>query len=163
MHELYELKETLCKNLEEYGRKKDLKAGDLDVIDKLSHSIKNLDKVIEKYEEEEYSGARGRGSNARRDSRGRYSSEYSNAMGMNRDGYSMRGDYSNERGGYSNERGGYSNERGGNYSNRSEYSNRGGYSRNSNMIMELRELMEDAPDERTRMEFDKFIRKMESM
>ena len=61
------------------------------------------------------------------------------------------------------ERGGYSNERGGNYSNRSEYSNRGGYSRNSNMIMELRELMEDAPDERTRMEFDKFIRKMESM
>jgi len=160
MHELYELKETLCKNLEEYGRKKDLKAGDLDVIDKLSHSIKNLDKVIEKYEEEEYSGARGRGSNARRDSRGRYSS----AMGMmDRDGYSMRGDYSNERGGYSNERGGYSNERGGNYSNRSEYSNRGGYSRNSNMIMELRELMEDAPDERTRMEFDKFIRKMESM
>jgi len=160
MHELYELKETLCKNLEEYGRKKDLKAGDLDVIDKLSHSIKNLDKIIEKYEEEEYSGARGRGSNARRDSRGRYSS----AMGMmDRDGYSMRGDYSNERGGYSNERGGYSNERGGNYSNRSEYSNRGGYSRNSNMIMELRELMEDAPDERTRMEFDKFIRKMESM
>lgn len=160
MHELYELKETLCKNLEEYGRKKDLKAGDLDVIDKLSHSIKNLDKVIEKYEEEEYSGARGRGSNARRDSRGRYSS----AMGMmDRDGYSMRGDYSNERGGYSNERGGYSNERGGNYSNRSEYSNRGGYSRNSDMIMELRELMEDAPDERTRMEFDKFIRKMESM
>ena len=155
MHELYELKETLCKNLEEYGRKKDLKAGDLDVIDKLSHSIKNLDKVIENYEEEEYSGARGRGSNAKRDSMGRYSSEYynenyPNAMGMSRDGYSMRRDYSNERGGYSNERGG-------------NYSNRGGYSRNSNMIMELRELMEDAPDERTRMEFDKFIKKMESM
>jgi len=145
MHELYELKETLCKNLEEYGRKKDLKAGDLDVIDKLSHSIKNLDKVIEKYEEEEYSGARGRGSNARRDSRGRYSS----AMGMmDRDGYSMRDNMMRD---------GYSNERGGNYSNRD------GYSRNNNMIMELRELMEDAPDERTRMEFDKFIRKMESM
>ena len=140
MHELYELKETLCKNLEEYGRKKELKAGDLDVVDKLAHTIKNLDKVIEKYEEEDYSGARGRGSNAKRDSMGRYSS----AMGMmDRDGYSMRGDYSNERGGYSNER--------------------GGYSRNSNMIMELRELMEDAPDERTRMEFDKFIKKMESM
>lgn len=145
MHELYELKETLCKNLEEYGRKKDLKAGDLDVIDKLSHSIKNLDKVIEKYEEEEYSGARGRGSNARRDSRGRYSS----AMGMmDRDGYSMRDNMMRD---------GYSNERGGNYSNRD------GYSRNNDMIMELRELMEDAPDERTRMEFDKFIRKMESM
>ena len=117
----------------------------MDVIDKLSHSIKNLDKVIEKYEEEEYSGARGRGSNAKRDSMGRYSS----AMGMmDRDGYSMRDNMMRD---------GYSNERGGNYSNR------GGYSRNSNMIMELRELMEDAPDERTRMEFDKFIRKMESM
>lgn len=158
MHELMELKETLCKNLEEYGRKKDLKAGDLDVIDKLSHSIKNLDKVIEKYEEEEYSGARGRGSNARRDSRGRYSS----AMGMmDRDGYSMRDNMMRD--GYSNMRDEYSNGREGNYSNRGEYSNRGGYSRNSNMIMELRELMEDAPDERTRMEFDKFIKKMESM
>lgn len=31
------------------------------------------------------------------------------------------------------------------------------------MIDELKELMEDAPDERTRMEFQKFITKMESM
>jgi hypothetical protein len=31
------------------------------------------------------------------------------------------------------------------------------------MVMELRELMEDAPDDRTRMEFEKFIRKMEQM
>lgn len=148
MKELYELKETLCKELEEYGRKKEMKAGDLEVVDKLAHTIKNLDKVIENYSDEysgEYSMARGRGSNANRDSRGRYSSEYSNARGMNRDGYSMRDGYSNERGGYSNER----------------YSNR--YSNNGNMVAELRELMEDAPDERTRMEFEKFIRKMESM
>jgi len=157
MHELYELKETLCKNLEEYGRKKELKAGDLDVVDKLAHTIKNLNKVIENYEEEDYSGARGRGSNAKRDSRGRYSS----AMGMmDRDGYSMRDNMMRD--GYSNMRDEYSNGRDGN-SMRGEYSNRGGYSRNSNMIMELRELMEDAPDERTRMEFDKFIKKMESM
>ena len=141
MNELYELKDTLCKELEEYGRKKDMKAGDLDVVDKLAHTIKNLDKVIENYSDDysgEYSMARGR--NANRDSRGRYSGEYSNARGMN--GYSMRGNYSNERGGYSRER---------------------GYSNNNNMIMELKELMEDAPDERTRMEFEKFIRKMESM
>ena len=148
MKELYELKETLCKELEEYGRKKEMKAGDLEVVDKLAHTIKNLDKVIENYSDEysgEYSMARGRGRNANRDSRGRYSSEYSNARGMNRDGYSIRDGYSNERGGYSNER----------------YSNR--YSNNGNMITELRELMEDAPDERTRMEFDKFIRKVENM
>jgi hypothetical protein len=34
---------------------------------------------------------------------------------------------------------------------------------NNEMIMELRELMEDAPDEKTRMEFDRFIKKMEQM
>lgn len=140
MNEIYELKETLCKELEEYGRKKDMKAGDLEVVDKLAHAIKNLDKIIENYDGD-YSGARGR--NARRDSRGRYSSE----------NYSMARGGSN-RGGYSNE---YSNERG--YSNR--YSNR--YSGHGDMVMELRELMEDAPDERTRMEFEKFIRKMETM
>ncbi len=135
MNELYELKETLCKELKEYGKKRDMKAGDLDVVDKLAHTIKNLDKVIEKYSDDysgEYSMARGR--NANRDSRGRYSSEYPMARGMG--GYSMRDGYSNER---------------------------GGYSRNNDMVMELRELMEDAPDERTRMEFEKFIRKMESM
>lgn len=136
MHELNQLRDTLCKNLEEYGRKNDLKAGDLDVVDKLTHTIKNLDKVIEKYDDE-YSGARGR--NARRDSMGRYAGEYSNeAMARGNRGYSN--EYSNERGRYSN-----------------RYSNTGG------MVMELRELMEDAPDERTRMEFEKFIRKMENM
>ena len=38
-----------------------------------------------------------------------------------------------------------------------------GYSRDENMIAELRELMAEAPDEKTRMEFQKFISKMESM
>ncbi|HCJ37836.1 MAG TPA: hypothetical protein DHV37_05865 [Erysipelotrichaceae bacterium] len=134
MKELYELKEKLCKELKEYGDK-DMSAGSLDVVDKLSHTIKNLDKIIEKYEEDEYSGrmmpysydgnyamasdrysyTRGRGSNARRDSRGRYSSRG--------DGYSYHGD----------------------------------------MISELHELMEDAPDERTKQEFKRFISKIESM
>lgn len=90
MNELYELKEMLCKELKEYGKKGEMTAGSLDVVDKLSHAIKNIDKIIESYEEEEYSGydggsyrgsyARGRGANARRDSMGRYSSEgYSRA------------------------------------------------------------------------------------
>lgn len=43
------------------------------------------------------------------------------------------------------------------YSNR--YSNR--YSRHGDMISELHDLMQDAPDEHTRMEFQKFISKME--
>lgn len=113
MHELYELKEKLMKELEEYG-KQELTAGSLEVVDKLSHSIKNLCKIIEAYEEEEegysmrgnyendgntggmsrrgsyrvgsYRGsyARGRGSNVKRDSMGRYAREdgYSRADGI---------------------------------------------------------------------------------
>ena len=38
-----------------------------------------------------------------------------------------------------------------------------GYSMTDGMVSELRELMKDAPDERTRMEFQKFIDKIETM
>lgn len=125
-NKLYELKEKLCKELEEYSAK-DLSPQSLEVVDKLCHAIKNLDKIIEKYEEKEYSnayrmaynpygmyndGSYARGRNTRRDSMGRYST---------------------------------------------------GYSRDDNMIMELTELMDDAPDDRTRMEFQKFINKMKMM
>ena len=97
MHEIYELKEMLCKELEEYGRKGEISTGTLEVVDKLAHTVKNLCKIIEMGEEEGYSGnyayerggntrggsyarrggsyARGRGRNARRDSMGRYASE----------------------------------------------------------------------------------------
>ena len=47
MHAIYDLKETLCKELEEYGSRGELTAGTLDVVDKLAHTIKNLDKIIE--------------------------------------------------------------------------------------------------------------------
>ena len=52
MHELYELREMLCDELKKYGTK-DLTTGSLDVVDKLAHAIKNLDKIIG---ESEYSG-----------------------------------------------------------------------------------------------------------
>lgn len=88
MHELYELRDKLCDELKNYGTK-EVTASNLEVIDKLAHATKNLDKVIEAYEEEGeyssrsypdgmggsyrgYSRARGR-MNAPRDSRGRYS------------------------------------------------------------------------------------------
>lgn len=49
----------------------------------------------------------------------------------------------------------------------SRYSRRGYMPRysgdNSEMVEQLRNLMEDAPDDRTRMEFKKFITKVESM
>lgn len=84
MHKLHELKDMLCEELEEYGSKGKLDVGSLDVVDKLAHAIKNIDKIIEAYDEE-YSGdgmsyrdgrsyARGGRSYARRrDAMGRYS------------------------------------------------------------------------------------------
>ena len=55
MHELYDLKEKLCKELESYGKKGELSAGALSTIDTLAHAIKNIDKIIEVYESGEYS------------------------------------------------------------------------------------------------------------
>ena len=127
MHELKEMKERLMAELKKYGAKGDMTASTLDVVDKLTHTIKNLCKIIEDYE---YSGAmgdgyhggvydmsydrmtpyamaRGRGRGAKRDAMGRYSS--------------------------------------------------------SDLIADLRDLMQEAPDERTRREFEQFIHKMETM
>jgi hypothetical protein len=129
MHAIYELKEKLCDELEEYGEKK-LDAGSLDVIDKLAHTIKNLDKIIECYED------------------GGYSKD-----GMMYDGSYARGGRGNRGGG--GRRGGANQY--GSYA-------MGRYSRdNMSMVADLREMMEEAPDERTKMEFKKFIQKMEQM
>lgn len=132
MHELYELKEKLCEELEEYGRKGELSTGSLEVIDKLAHTVKNLDKIIEACEDDEYSSRGG---------------SYDDGMG----GSYARG--GRGRGGYhgSNQYGSYA--RGG----------RGNYATDGGMIEDLRALMQEAPDDRTRQEFEKFIRKMESM
>ena len=96
MEYMYELKDKLCKELDEIARKGELGAGDLEIIHKLTDTIKNLDK-IEMLEDGGYSqagdweadmrGTYGRGSSYRgrkRDSMGRYS----------RDGRMMRGGYS---------------------------------------------------------------------
>lgn len=86
---LYDLKEMLCKQLIDYGRKGEMTAAVLERVDMLSHAVKNLDHIIDKLEESDYSNAggrsyrgddgrsmaRGRGSNARRDSMGRYSGD----------------------------------------------------------------------------------------
>lgn len=46
MHKLIELRNTLVTELEEYGNHDQLDLSSLDVIDKLAHAIKNIDKVI---------------------------------------------------------------------------------------------------------------------
>lgn len=51
----------------------------------------------------------------------------------------------------------------GSYERGRSYTRRGRYSRDGGMVDELRDLMQDAPDERTRQEFQRFITKIESM
>lgn len=55
MHDIHKLKKMLCDELAEYGRKSELTSGTLEVVDKLAHAVKNLDKIIKSHEEE-YSG-----------------------------------------------------------------------------------------------------------
>lgn len=130
---MHKLIEYVCNELDELERKADkdgkLSMAEMQYVDVLAHTKKNLLKADEMMEESEYSNAmmpytdgsyryprsyaRGR-RNARRDSMGRYSSN----------GYSRAGE---------------------------------------DMVQELREMMQDAPDERTRQEFQRFISKMEQM
>ena len=134
MDALYELKDMLCEELEEYGKKDKLDVGTLEIVDKLAHTIKNLDKIIESYEEDGYS------------------EEVYNDGTLEGGKYARRGGM---RGGYAMARGRRGNVR---------RDSMGRYSRdNKMMVHELRELMEDAPDERTKMEFKKFIEKVEHM
>ena len=134
---MHKLIDYICDELDELEKKADkgkLSMSEIEYADKLAHLKKNLLRADELMDEG-YSGdyrypysmndgnsyARGRGSNAKRDSRGRYSS----------DSYSRYSrDYSMDKG---------------------------------DIVHELRSLMNDAPDERTRQEFQQFISKMERM
>ena len=146
MHELYELKEKLCRELEEYANK-DMSAGSLEVIDKLAHATKNLGKIIEMADEGEYSMAGG---------------PYG--------GRSYRGgSYARGHGGYSRTGGSYA--RGGgrgrgsnaNRDSMGRYSSEGGYSQAADEIaMQIGELMEDAP-EQIKGDLRRVMQKLEQM
>lgn len=86
MHKLYELKDILVKELERYADQPTLNLDNLNIIDTLAHSAKNVCKIIESCEAEkrnyDYSGRYMSGMmpnmpnmsySGRRDSMGRYS------------------------------------------------------------------------------------------
>ena len=149
MEYIEKIKKMLCKELDEYAMKSKLTGGDVDMIWKLTDTVKNLDK-IEMLEEDGgysearggmrgrsymhgssydddmmYSERRGRGRYAKRDSMGRYSSE-----GGSYEGGSSYDDYSEE----------------------NSYRSGRGYSRGDakdHMMNKLGSMMEDAdPNER---------------
>lgn len=103
MEYIEKIKKMLCKELDEYAMKQKISGADLDMIWKLTDTVKNLDKIEMLEQGEEgysearggrgrggrssymggssydddmmYSERRGRGRNAKRDSMGRYSSD----------------------------------------------------------------------------------------
>lgn len=116
MHELYELKEKLMRELKDYSKNGKFSKEDVEVIKYITSAIDHICNITER-EEDEYSenmgGSYGRGSSYRGSSyRG---SSYARGRGARRD---SMGRYSNE-----------------------------GYSMaNDDMIADLREMMETAPE-----------------
>lgn len=151
MDKLYELKEMLCEELKEYGDKK-LDAGSLEVIDKLAHAIKNIDKIIEAYEDE-YSMAMGGGSYEGSYARG---GRGGGQGGGNRGGSSRAGGGSYGGGSYARGRG-----RNARRDSMGRYSREGGYSRaEDDFRMELEELMQDAPNDQIRQKMQRIMSDM---
>ena len=90
MEYMEKIKKMLCKELDEYAMKGKISGSDLDMIWKLTDTVKNLDKIEMLEDGNSYDGysemreypymgrssyARGRGRYAKRDSMGRYSSD----------------------------------------------------------------------------------------
>lgn len=123
MKELYELKDKLCDELKNYG-KKDLTASTLGTVKDLTKTAYYLGELIENEEEDGYSNDYDR---YNRNSYGRRESRRESRRNMRRNSYDD------------------------------------GYSNHGDMVEELREMMSDARDERTRQELQKFINKMEGM
>ena len=140
MHKLYELKEKLCKEMEDFETEP-MTPSKVDAIYKLASAAKNLDKMIKAKEEEE----------------GGYSERGSYRGGSYRGGSYEGGSY-NEGGSYD----------GGSYArgrrnaprdSMGRYSGEG-YSRHGDMAEELRSLMDRAPDAMKR-ELQRLADKME--
>lgn len=138
IEDLHELCETISREIGDANEKirqagGKLSAGDVDFVDKLTHTMKSLKTTI--------------------------------AM-MEADDGESGGMYGNE-GSYRSSYRGQSRNRGNSYARGRDrmgrYTSRRGYSYDDGMIDELRDLMESAPDERTKAEFRQFISKIEKM
>lgn len=134
--DLHEMCETLSREIGEANEKiraagGKLSAGDLDYVDKLTHALKSVKATVAMMEDE--------------------------------DGYSgyypMGGTYTYDRGG-SYRGGSYAGRRNARRDSMGRYSGERGYSRND-LSDKMRDLMEDAPDERTRQEIQRMVEKLE--
>ena len=143
--ELGEMKETIANEIAEANQRirqsgGDLNAGDVEIIDKLAHSMKSLVSTCAMLEAEE-DGYSGRGSYNYREGRAYAGRE-------NRNGYGYGGNYGN-----------YARENRGRYSRENREGRDGGYSRDG-MMEHFRMMMDEAPDEQTRMEIKRMMDQM---
>lgn len=164
MHKLIEYVCEELESLEKKAAKGSMSAAEIEYADKLASLKKNLLKGDMLYEEMgDYSNAMGGmntpmmgGSYARGGGRGGNSS---NRGGSNRGGGSYAYDGMSYEGSYARGRG-----RNARRDSMGRYSSERGYSRDaSEMADELRELMEDAPDDSIRRDIEKLLRKVEQM
>lgn len=155
MKALYDLRGMICDEIDKMAKKgKIASTSELDLIDKLTHSLKSVDTILamdeaqnDGYSGDGYSEARGRGRYARRDSMGRYSRDEGRSYdgGSYRDGGSYGRDYSRDGGSYGD---------GGSY--------RGGYSSAAGDMMDkMRRMMEQAGSEEERKAIRKIMVEME--
>lgn len=141
MNDLHELCETISREIAESNEKirsagGKLNAGDVDYIDKLTHALKSIKATIAMMEDEE---------------------GYSNRA------YPMGGSYR-----YSRDGGSYRDGMGGSYArgrnakrdSMGRYSSRG-YSRDGDLVDQLHDLMQDAPNESIKREMQRLAEKIE--
>lgn len=146
MHELHELKEKLMEELKEYASHEEMTASSLEIVDKLTHTIKNLCKIIEDMEYSERGESYGEESMRR--------GSYANEPSMR--GGSYRGSYGEGSYGDSS----YARGRGRN----ARRDSMGRYASAHDMMNErLQELYDDAPDGRTKQEIQKLMMKLGQM
>lgn len=95
MKAMYDLRDMLCKELDEITRKGELGAGDLDIAYKLVGTVKNIDKIEMMENDGGYSRRYSRDGNWEADMRGNYGRDSSYAR---RGTHYVRGHYSRNSG-----------------------------------------------------------------
>lgn len=158
---MHKLMEYICDELEELERKADkegkLSMAEIEYIDKLAHIKKSLLSAEEMWDQSEYSEAGGGSGQSRRGG----GSSYRRGGGSSRRGSSRAGGGSSyESSSPFFEGGSYARGRGSN----ARRDSMGRYSSDSEeMVNELRELMQDAPDQQTKQDIQRIVSRLEQM
>lgn len=159
MKAMQDLKDLLCSELDQIARKGKMGGGDLEIVHKLTDTIKNIDKIMMLEDDGygDYEGgtySHGRGGNSYDGDSMRYGDGSSYA---NRGKHWVRGHYSRDGG----MPGDYSGRRG----DGRRRDARGRYSRDDgkeHMISQLEDIMDDASDPQTQQAIQRCIEQLEN-